>query len=134
MKIFKYLVLISIAITIAVSSCNKDSGSKSKKDILTSHQWKIYSYKENGVAVALDNCEKDDFVKFEINGTYTFNPTTVKCNVSDVIENGIWSLSGDEKSIIIDGTSSSLLELTDSRLVVKTIDGIDSVEWTYVAF
>lgn len=117
-----------------MSSCNKDGASKSKKDILTSHQWKYLSLKINGVPEALLDCEKDDFVRFEVNGTYTYNPTTVKCNNYDVIDNGIWSMSSDEKNITVDGTTSQILELTNSRFVVKTPDGTDYTESTYVAF
>ena len=134
MRIFKYLFLISFAFTITVSSCNKDGSSKSKKDILTSHQWKYLALKINGVTETLLACEMDDFVRFEVTGTYTYNPMTVTCSNYDVIENGVWSMSSDEKSITVDGTTSQILELTDSRLVVKTPDGTDYTESTYVAF
>ena len=134
MRIFKYLFLLTIAMTIAVSSCNKDGANKSKKDILTSHKWKYFSFKTNGTLETLLDCEKDDFVKFEVNGTYTYDPTNVKCGTYDVIQDGTWSMSSDEKTITLDGSPTEIVELTDSKFVMKIVDGTDILESTYVAF
>lgn len=106
----------------------------SKRVLLTSKQWKFLSSKTNGVADVIDNCEKDDFVIFASNGTYTWNPTTVKCDPSDAIQTGNWTLSGDEKTLSLDGDEATIVELTESRLVVSTIDGSDIWEQTFIAF
>ena len=134
MKSFKYFFLLVIALTIAVTSCKKDAVTKSKKELLTSNQWKYLSSKTNGVADVLDACEKDDFVIFSSNGTYTYNPTTIKCDPSETIQTGNWTLSSDEKTLSIDGDEATIIELTESRLVVSTIDGSDVWEQTFVAF
>ena len=118
MKSFKYFFLLVIALTIAVTSCKKDAVTKSKKELLTSNQWKYLSSKTNGVADVLDACEKDDFVIFSSNGTYTYNPTTIKCDPSETIQTGNWTLSSDEKTLSIDGDEATIVELTESRLVV----------------
>src|SRR5665648_904952 len=91
MKSFKYLFLLVIALTIAVASCKKDEVTKSKKELLTAKQWKFLSRKTNGVADVINNCEKDDFTIFSSNGTYTWNPTTVKCDPSQTIQTGTWT-------------------------------------------
>ena len=134
MRIFKCLLLFVIAISIVVSSCKKDGSTKSKKDILTSHQWKYFSYKENGVLIPLENCEKDDFLRFEVSGTYTYNPGIDKCSTSDVIENGTWSISSDAKTLFVSRGSLEILELTDSKFVINQVDGTDKLESTFVAF
>ncbi|HZK93946.1 MAG TPA: lipocalin family protein [Prolixibacteraceae bacterium] len=134
MKSFKYLFLLVIALTIAVASCKKDEVTKSKKELLTAKQWKFLSRKTNGVADVINNCEKDDFTIFSSNGTYTWNPTTVKCDPSQTIQTGTWTLSSDEKTLSVDGDEATIVELTESRLVVSTIDGSDVWEQTFVAF
>ena len=135
MKSFKYLFLLVIALTITVVSCKKDEVTKSKKDLLTAHQWKFTSSKTNGVVDVLDACEKDDITIFASNGTYTWNPTTVKCYPSDAIQTGTWTLSSDEKTLTLDGSDvATIVELTESRLVLSTIDGTDVWEQTFVAF
>jgi hypothetical protein len=135
MKSFKYFFLLIIALTIAVTSCKKDAVTKSKKELLTSNQWKFLSSKTNGVADVISDCEKDDFTIFATNGTYTWNPTTVKCDPSDAIQTGTWTLSSDEKTLTLDGSNAAtIVELTESRLVVSTIEGTDVWEQTFVAF
>src|SRR5450759_4714054 len=134
MKNFKTLLIFAISLTIAVASCKKDEVSKSRKELLTAKQWKFTSSKTNGVADILDACEKDDFVIFSSNGTYTYNPVTIKCSSYDTIDTGNWTLSSDEKTLSIDGDEATIVELTESRLVVSTIDAGDIWEQTFIAF
>ena len=123
---------LTIALTVVVTSCKKDEVTKSRKELLTAKQWKILSSKTNGVADVISDCEKDDFVIFASNGTYTWNPGTVKCDPSETIRTGTWTLSSDEKTLTLDGDATTIVELTESRLVISTIDG--SWEQTLVAF
>ena len=134
MKTIKYLLLFAIGMTISVSSCKKDSAAKSKKDILTSHQWRISYYKLNGQIEPMADCDKDDFVVFSANGTYIWNPTTVKCNSNETTEVGVWSLSADETVFSIDYSVATLNELTNSKLVITSKDGTDTMEQGFTAF
>lgn len=134
MKLLKCLFLLVIALTITVTSCKKDEVTKSKKELLTSKQWKFTSSKTNGVANILDACEKDDFVIFSSNGTYTYNPVTIKCSSYDTIDTGNWTLSSDEKTLSLDGDEATIVELTESRLVVSSGDAGDIWEQTFIAF
>src|SRR5665647_2178508 len=121
MKSFKYLFLLIIALTIAVASCSKkDEATKSKKELLTAHQWKLSSSKTNGVADVISDCEKDDITTFSSNGTYTWNITTVKCYASETNDTGTWTLSSDETIFTVDGTVVTIVELSGSKLVVST--------------
>ena len=135
MKLFKYLFLFVIALTITIASCKKDEVAKSRKELLTSKQWKFLSSKTNGVADVISDCKKDDFVIFSSNGTYTWNPTTVKCYPSDAIQTDTWTLLSDEKTLTLDGSNvTTIVELTESRLVISTLDAGDIMETTFVAF
>jgi|SRR5665647_2350467 len=136
MKKLTFLIfLLTIVLSIVITSCKKDAASISKKELLTSNQWKFLSSKTNGVADVIDNCEKDDFTIFSSNGTYAWNPTTVKCDPSETIQNGTWTLSSDEKTLTLDDVDvATILELTGSKLVISTIDGSDIWEQTFVAF
>lgn len=99
---------------------------------MTSKQWKLSSYKDNGTTVALLDCEKDNVLNLSSNGTYTTNPGVYKCDVDETIETGTWSLSVDEKSIIVDGTPMTIVELTESKFVLSMVDGNYSMEQTYI--
>ena len=136
MKSFKYLFLLVIALTITVASCKKDEEPKSKKELLTSNQWRFLSSKTDGVADMISNCEKDDFMIFASNGTYTWNPGTVKCNSHDTIITGTWTLSTDEKTLTLDGSDLlwTIVELTDNKLVYSIVLSIEHAhEYTYIA-
>ena len=136
MKSFKYLFIFVIALTITVTSCKKDEATKSKKELLTSNQWKFLSSKTEGAADMISNCEKDDFMIFASNGTYTWNPGTVKCNSHDTIITGTWTLSTDEKTLTLDGSDLvwTIVELTDNKLVYSIVLSIEHAhEYTYIA-
>ncbi len=64
----------------------------------------------NGVSNIIDDCERDDFLNFSANGTYTWDPATIKCDESDTSFMGTWSLSSDEKTMIVDGDTVTLLK------------------------
>lgn len=135
MKSIKYLFLFVFVLTVTLTSCKKNNEPvKSKKEILTSKQWKLSSYKDNGTAIALLDCEKDNVLSLASNGTYTTNPGAYKCDVDETIETGIWSLSADEKSIIVDGTPLTIVELTENKFVLSMVDGNYTMEQTYIPF
>ena len=135
MKSIKYLFLFVFALMVTITSCKKNNEpAKSKKEILTSKQWKLSSYKDNGVAVVMQDCEKDNVLSLASNGTYTTNPGAIICEVDETIETGTWSLSVDEKSIIVDGTPLTIVELTENKFVLSIVDGNYSMEQTYIPF
>ena len=138
MKSIMYLLLFTFALTLAVISCNKDAATKSNKELLTSTQWKIFSRSTNGVAEVFENCEKDNYVIFSSNGTFTYNPGTLKCFADEVATNGSWSLSSDEKKITLSSTGQIsegiIVELTESKFVASGGTGSSAWVETYVAF
>jgi len=98
--------------------------------LLTSNQWKFLPSKTDGVADVIFDCEKDDFMIFESNGTYTWNPSTVKCDPSETIDAGIWSFSSDEAILTINDNTITLIELTTSKLVMSITDAGGTWEQT----
>lgn len=131
---FAIVFLVLLGLTVIVTSCKKDEISLSKSEMLTAKSWKILSSKTNGVSDVIDECAKDDFLNFTASGTYTFNPGTNKCYSDDVIQSGTWALSSDEKSIIVDGSSATLVELTKSRFTILMVDVDYKYEATYTSF
>jgi hypothetical protein len=130
MKTARVILLIIFALSLAIPSCKKDS--KSRKEILTSGSWKLSSMKMNGTAQAIQACLLDDFYTFSTAGTYTFSPGAVKCSSSDISYSGVWSLSTDEKYLIVDGQSSTIIEFSESKVVITYLDGSDNMEMTMV--
>jgi len=135
MKTIKCLVLLAFSLTLMVTSCKKDDKTPmTKSEMLTAKSWKLSSSKTNGVVDVLDDCDKDDFIKLASNGTYTYNPGSNKCDPSETTDTGTWSLSSDEKSIIIDGQSATIVELTESKFVYSISAGGYTYEATLVSF
>jgi len=134
MKSIKYLVLFVFALTLTITSCKKDEDSKSKKELLTSKSWIMLSSKTNGEANVLDDCIKDDILTFSSTGTWTYNPATIKCDSEEMIDTGTWSLSSDEKYLIMDGFNVTIVELTESRFVFSSVSDKYNTETTLISF
>ncbi len=133
-RIFTVFLLVTIALAVTVTSCKKDESNLTKKEMLTAKSWKILSSKTNGVADVIEDCQKDDFITFATDGTYTTNPGTNKCYSDDSANSGTWSLSSDEKYIIVDGASTKLVELSKSRFTISVVEPDYTYEATYVSF
>jgi len=123
-----------IAFAVIVTSCKKDESNLTKKEMLTAKSWKILSSKTNGVADVIEDCQKDDFLTFTTEGSYTFNPGTKKCYSEDAIDTGTWALSSDEKYIIVDGENLTIVELTENRFTFSVAFEEETMEATYVSF
>lgn len=135
MKTIKHLLLLTLCVTLVVASCKKDEKSTmTKKEMLSAKSWKLSSSKTNGVADVLSDCDKDDFITMTANGIYTYNPGSNKCDPSETSETGTWALSNDEKSLLIDGESLDIIELTESKLIISMSNGAFSYEATYISF
>ena len=138
MKTFTNLVLCIFVLTLISISCKKDAVTKTKKEILTASKWKVSSEKINGVARIFEDCSRDDFMTFAINGTYTSNPGAIKCDPSEAIYTGTWALSSDEKYLIMDGDNATIIALTETRMVLSVVDNTENpprtMEFTFIPF
>ena len=124
MKKIKYVVLFVFALTMSVASCEKDestsdktlSTSEKEKQMLTEGSWTMTSNIENGVAVVIPDCEKDDVYTFSTNDTYSHNVGTVICS-GETNSSGTWSLSLD-LNFTFNGVPMGF-NITNSRLALS---------------
>ena len=127
MKKIYYLVLFSFALTLVISSCKKEESTPDgilttaefTKKMVTAVPWKLSSDIENYVAVAVPDCEKDDYYTFSTDGTYSHNVGTLTCN-GETNSSGTWSLSEDVHYIVVDGVYMGTV--TTKKLVLSQLD------------
>jgi hypothetical protein len=130
MKAIPFLILIVPVLTLAVAGCERDDLTNSRKEILISKSWKISSYKINDEEIALMDCQKDNYLTFDKNGTYTDFAGTEKCEVSEINITGTWTLSDDGKILTLksfQGVQTAALEITESKLVLTITDDTDII-------
>lgn len=135
MKTKKILVLTFSTLLLAIISCKNDESTLSVKDKLIANSWKLQSSKTNEVSDVIQDCQKDNILTFLSNGTYKLDSGEIKCDsVMDESESGPWTLSEDEKYIIVDEDwEITIIELTNSKLVILEVVGKNKYETTLVA-
>lgn len=113
---------------VFLASCSKDE--KTNSELLQEGTWKLKDIKLVGQSV-IEDCQKDDTWKFTAT-TVSSNVGTKKCDASDVNEEFSYTLSSDQKSITVDGETSTIATLTESNLTLSTtsIFGVISLEFT----
>ncbi len=113
---------------VFLASCSKDE--KTNSELLQEGTWKLKDIKLVGQSV-IEDCQKDDTWKFTAT-TVSSNVGTKKCDASDVNEEFTYTLSSDQKSITVDGETSTIATLTESNLTLSTtsIFGVISLEFT----
>jgi hypothetical protein len=99
----------------------------SKADILTSKPWRLFSSTYNGITEILDDCQKDDYSLFKSNGILEQNPGSIKCYSGETLETYSWSLSSDENYLTVDDITYTIIELSESVLIIKYIEDSDSM-------
>ena len=129
MKFKKGLLVFAIA-ALAFAGCKKedddDSPSKSKKEMLTSGSWITTDVLLNGTSIWSmgDDCSKDDYYTLKTDGTGTLDEGPTKCDAADPQTMAVtWALSSDETKLTLDGEVSTLAELTNSSMILKSSDG-----------
>ena len=136
MKAFNYLIPFVLGLTLVVA-CQEDEETNSKKEILASKSWKVSTYKVNGEEMALMDCQKDNYITYDANGTYIDYVGTIKCSISETNINGTWTLSDDGKIlslVSIQGVQSASVEITESKLVLTITDDTDIIVITCVPY
>lgn len=141
--IFRVLAIMLLSFVIlAANSCKKDDDdSKTKTEMLTGKYWKFTAMnispaiEFNGLEYSdlfglMPNCTKDDLIKYDANGTVTYDEGPSKCDEGDPqTETGTWSFNSDETKIteVYDGESFTynLVELSDSNLKISYSEEAD---------
>jgi hypothetical protein len=122
---------LALGISASFVSCSKDDD-KSATELLIQAGWKPVSIQADlgtGTFVnqPLEDCAKDDVLKFNADQTYKTTIGTNKCDPSETDVTGPWSLSADEKTITVDGDASQIETLNGSTLVIiesETFGGV----------
>jgi hypothetical protein len=135
-KVFSMLVVASIFV---LSSCEKKSDeTKSTTEYLTAGNWKVTGmtvdpgFEFSGIIITdiyknlMEDCTKDDLIKFNIDGTVTDDEGATKCDPDDpqTTDDGTWTLTNDDKTITImypgeDPAPATIVSINGSTLVVS---------------
>jgi hypothetical protein len=138
-------LMYAIACIVLISSCKKDDEpSVPRSELLagkTSKSWKQTAGKENGSDYfsAYDDCDKDDLYVFRANKNFELNEGASKCDPDypQIYDEGTWELKTNDTVIKILGDDSdleaSIVELTNTTLRIKYVNGGDTYEDTFTA-
>ncbi len=125
----KKLILLLSVITIFYS-CEKnktETTPKTVEELIAGGSWKI-TKEEIKLGPApfiddIDDCQKDDLLSFKENGTYSLDAGKVKCYEDEMqIETGEWTLTSDNKNIIIDGEKFNIDTINADTFVISFTD------------
>jgi hypothetical protein len=130
MKAIYYTVLY-LTLLFVIFSCQRDEEIKSGKDIIISSSWKTHAYIINGEEIELEECQKDDYLTFAANGTYTDFRGLLQCPGEIQTDfNGTWTLSQDEKTLTLtsfQGVLSFSIEISESKMTLTNLDDGDII-------
>lgn len=143
----KKLLITLTTFSLLFGSCKKEETpvNKSKTDLLCAHYWKLASATVNppldidGVPVTdifatFDDCQKDDLTKYNTDKTVIYDEGATKCDPSaSQTTSGTWSFNSDETILTENGDSGNIAELNESSLIVKAVENIDGVNYTFTA-
>ena len=135
---FKLLSLLALAMVVTFSAYKKDDDNNSKTpiDYLTAGNWKVTGMTINPAITVLgieysdvytlfiEDCVKDDLIKFNTDGTLTEDEGATKCDSGDpqTTNDGTWTLSDDGLTITINYPGDDPEVAT-----VKTLNGTNLV-------
>lgn len=140
---FKLFSMLAIAMLVVMSSCEKDEETKSDQEYLTAGNWKITSVVLSpgidipGIGTITDiydlfieECNKDDLVKFMTNGTIVEDEGATKCDPDDpqTTSDGTWSLDGASLTMVYpdeDPDVVTIASINSSTLVIASLEVID---------
>ena len=146
-NISKTVILISI--TLLLNYCKKSDEMLSKMKLLTQKKWFVIASKHslNGGPwvddyATMPKCITDDFISFNIDGSYIKDEGVTKCNVSlpQIIGTGTWIFTTNETKILTSESPSTsdgadILQLDGNTLKIseQSISGnnVNKIETTY---
>lgn len=132
-KIILYAFVLASVLPFGCSK--KDDPAPSRTVLLTSKTWKLKSVTLNGQDFTSsyydEDCQKDDLFNFKTDGKYTYTDAGVKCSpVGD--DSGTWSFGANEATLIMDGETQNIDELSSSTIKVSTSDNSTGIPFKYV--
>ena len=124
-KFSTYLVLAVLG--VAAVGCSDDSddntAAPSKTSMLTAKTWRISDSKISGVSIfsLLDDCDKDDDLKFNASKTLTYTANT-KCDPSEpTTQSGTWELLSNDTQLRFTDPDGTLRTVTVTTLNSTTL-------------
>ena len=132
-RIYLIITISVLAFSMVLTSCSKDDNdspqvvAKTKIELITSAPWTltkaVYSPDYNGVTDVyqfMEDCDKDNTMKFNTDKTVVLDEGAVKCDADDPqTENGTWAFSSDETKIVAGDNELEISTLTETMLEVK---------------
>lgn len=143
---FKSLLFVLLAVIAGTTACKKDENSSGGESALTAAScWKITKAEGQAPGTttwvdatsSIDACVRDNCIKFNSDKTVDGNEGATKCDPSDPQEfdGGTWELSADGKTLTltegVDVTTSTVVELSSSKLVLETTESGVKVRITW---
>ncbi len=151
-----FLPLCSVlALSLTFTSCKKDKKddpapvAKTKTELISGKSWKLTAgtidpavdFSGTGTPTTdaysqVENCRKDDLLRFDTPNVYTQDEGGTKCTASDLqTETGTWAFSMGETKITTSTASGgsdtyNLVELTETTLKTSEVINIASVNYT----
>ncbi|KAB2914907.1 MAG: DUF5004 domain-containing protein [Bacteroidetes bacterium] len=150
----KITLLLVLSSLLCFTACKKDEETstpqKTKSELLSAKPWKMTALTVNpainaggtmitDIYAQMQACDKDDVYSFKSDKTYTQEEGATKCDPNDpqVSEAGTWTFSSDEKQIVQTSSgsteSSTLVELTETKLVISNTETDGGITYTYTA-
>lgn len=133
-KVLSFASLGLLSLSLVFVSCSKDDDDnnpapKTKTQLITQNYWKFSTATVGGfdVSIALQACQKDNFISFYPNGTGTLDEGPAKCNALDPQSNPFnWNFQNGETQLFISATLFTggntlfnLVTLSETQLVVS---------------
>ncbi len=122
-KVTKVITILFFASIMLACSSDDDNNTSTDGNIVGT--WKLEAQFLNGEDRNINDCQKNENVKFESNGTVSYTYYTyfsTNCNI-DVIETGTWVKNGNDLTITWDDADAGLaiynlniLELSNTTL------------------
>jgi hypothetical protein len=128
----KKLSILSLLALLILGSCKKDTPSSTTctyntASVLGSYKTTSLLYKADAVTPEEElfslypDCQKDDLLTFNSNGTYTVSEGATSCNPTNA-DSGTWSVSGN--NMILDGETVEIQNFSCSSFKVKLTDAV----------
>jgi len=128
----KKLSILSLLALLILGSCKKDTPPSTTctyntASVLGSYKTTSLLYKADAVTPEVDffpsypDCQKDDLLTFNSNGTYTVSEGVTSCNPANA-DSGTWSVSGN--NMILDGETVEIQNFSCSGFKVKVTDAL----------
>jgi hypothetical protein len=135
------LPILILPLGLLFTACGKNNSSKSRSELLTNASWKYekagFDSNLDGYIDVLDpkiaDCESDDIILFNPDGTGSFNIGGIKCDPSDPPSLPfMWSFEDKERAMYFQEQHFIIKTLSPSRLEMFTYQNYAGISTKYL--